>query len=171
MMWNEKDDPFDNSKYILPEPKPRATYHLPEEVLRRRLYVGPEEARSEDLVGQYEIGAIVSLGHIKGLYDYCVVKHIDYHEIIVDDVLEADITPFLDDATDWIHGKVAFGIRVLVHCQIGRSRSPSICIAYLMKYHHMTYDVAFAAVNKARDPIYPNESFEKQLREWGNKLD
>ena len=52
---------------------------------------------------------------------------------------------------------------VLVNCAVGISRSASFVIAYLMKTHQLSLDVAFARVKQARPKIQPNPSFVTQL--------
>lgn len=53
---------------------------------------------------------------------------------------------------------ISAGKKVLVHCQVGQSRSPSIIIAYLMKKNGISYDQAFSKVKEARAVIRPNSS-------------
>lgn len=53
----------------------------------------------------------------------------------VDDVPQQDILPHLDIVSDQIHAVIQDGGNVLVHCVAGVSRSATICLAYLTKYH------------------------------------
>ena len=53
--------------------------------------------------------------------------------------------------------------RVLINCAAGVSRSPTITIAYLVKYSNMTLKQAFQHVSAIRPIIRPNNSFWKQL--------
>ncbi len=55
---------------------------------------------------------------------------------------------------------------VLVHCQMGVSRSATILIAFLMKEFKLTYQQAFEMVSKRRKLIAPNEGFKKELLEY-----
>jgi len=52
----------------------------------------------------------------------------------------------------------------LIHCREGRSRSSAILIAYLIHYHHMTYDEALDKIRLKRPIVRPNIGFERQLR-------
>lgn len=52
---------------------------------------------------------------------------------------------------------------VLVHCRAGVSRSASIVIAYLMKYHNLSFSQAQNYVRSRRSIINPNAGFITQL--------
>ncbi|CAB4419244.1 unnamed protein product [Rhizophagus irregularis] len=53
---------------------------------------------------------------------------------------------------------------ILVHCQAGISRSPTVMIAYIMKTRKMSYDDAFNHVQSKRPVICPNLGFREQLK-------
>lgn len=55
------------------------------------------------------------------------------------------------------------GGNILVHCVAGVSRSVSLCLAYLLKYHKMSLKEAYEYVERRRPCIKPNNSFFKQL--------
>jgi protein-tyrosine phosphatase len=56
------------------------------------------------------------------------------------------------------------GLKIYIHCHAGISRSASLVILYVMKYHQMTFDVAFKFVRDKRLCIQPNPSFIEQLK-------
>lgn len=56
------------------------------------------------------------------------------------------------------------GGRVLVHCYLGRSRSASIVIYYLMAKLKIPYEKAFYMAKKLRHQVGPNSGYELQLR-------
>merc|ERR550525_1989515 len=60
--------------------------------------------------------------------------------------------------------------RVLVHCEMGVSRSSSLVLAFLMKYKKMTLCDAYSHTKKCRDVIRPNEGFYGQLVEYEKTL-
>jgi dual specificity phosphatase 12 len=70
------------------------------------------------------------------------------------------------DATDYIRKSIQEGKNVLVHCFAGVSRSASIVIAYLMRFHKMDYNVAYNYVKSKRPWINPNYGFQGQLRRY-----
>ena len=60
--------------------------------------------------------------------------------------------------------------RCLVHCAAGVSRSATIVLAYLMKYHHHTLRDAFLFLMEKRPQIWPNEGFLLQLLRYESEL-
>jgi hypothetical protein len=58
------------------------------------------------------------------------------------------------------------GGRVLVHCQAGVSRSPTIVLAYLMARYNWPMMTAFCYVKSRRHIIAPNFNFMGQLMEF-----
>jgi protein-tyrosine phosphatase len=59
---------------------------------------------------------------------------------------------------------------LFVHCQMGKSRSVSFIIAYLMKYEKMKLDAAYLYVKKLRRIAFPNIGFMRQLKEYEKHL-
>ncbi len=55
--------------------------------------------------------------------------------------------------------------KILVHCLMGKSRSASIILGYLMKTNKLDYDTACQIINEKREyPIEPNIGFMVQLK-------
>ncbi|KAK5083569.1 hypothetical protein LTR05_006072 [Lithohypha guttulata] len=87
--------------------------------------------------------------------------------IIMDDTIDANLLPKLGEACDWIDemmSKADGG--VLVHCQLGQSRSASVVIAYLMRKQNMDYQTALSKVKYRRSIVRPNPGFQTQLQMW-----
>uniref|UniRef100_A0A8C2FI36 Uncharacterized protein n=1 Tax=Cyprinus carpio TaxID=7962 RepID=A0A8C2FI36_CYPCA len=57
------------------------------------------------------------------------------------------------------------GVKCLVHCKMGVSRSASTVIAYAMKEYSWDLERAFDHVKERRSVTKPNPSFMKQLEE------
>jgi len=62
------------------------------------------------------------------------------------------------------------GAKILIHCQAGISRSPTIAIAYIMKHINLSTLEAYAFVQRYRRIISPNLNFMGQLVEFESKL-
>jgi len=56
------------------------------------------------------------------------------------------------------------GKTIYVHCHAGISRSASVIILYLIKYHDYNFKGAFCFVRNKRSCIQPNPGFIKQLK-------
>ena len=58
---------------------------------------------------------------------------------------------------------------MLIHCLVGRSRSVTIVMAYLMKYHDMDVDQALKYVVDKRSYANPSITLLNSLREMYQK--
>ncbi|XP_067850903.1 dual specificity phosphatase 28 [Heptranchias perlo] len=77
---------------------------------------------------------------------------------------------YFDRCADAIQDVGTAGGRTLVYCKNGRSRSASICTAYLMKHRHLSLREAFEHVKSARPAVEPNEGFWDQLQRYEGEL-
>lgn len=75
-----------------------------------------------------------------------------------------------DTCADEIHKIHKRGGKTLVHCVAGISRSPSICMAYLMKYERLTLEQTYHHIKNIRPVIHPNEGFWCQLIKYERRL-
>ncbi|KAL2944794.1 Dual specificity protein phosphatase 1 [Bienertia sinuspersici] len=87
-----------------------------------------------------------------------------YKIIEVADREETDLAQHFDECIDFIDGAKRSGGGVLVHCFVGRSRSVTIILAYLIKKHGMTVSQALEYVRSKRPQASPNAGFIKQLQ-------
>lgn len=62
------------------------------------------------------------------------------------------------------------GGTVLVHCEAGISRSPTICMAYLMKTKQLRLKEAFDYIKQRRGVISPNFGFMGQLLQYESEI-
>lgn len=94
-----------------------------------------------------------------------------YLNIPVNDSASADLAVWFSTANEFIDSVQRDGGRVLVHCHAGRSRSVTICLAYLMRTYNWTLDAAYEHVRARRDIIDPNLNFMRQLQDYRRRLD
>ncbi|XP_072044710.1 uncharacterized protein [Amphiura filiformis] len=81
-----------------------------------------------------------------------------------------NIIQYFDEIAELIHAEQRRGGRVLVHSLKGRSRGPTLVIAYLIKYQHMKLCEAFGMVSGQRQIIKPFYAFWKQLIQYEKEL-
>ncbi|MEL6347246.1 MAG: dual specificity protein phosphatase [Myxococcota bacterium] len=60
--------------------------------------------------------------------------------------------------------------RVLVHCEVGVSRSASMAIAFVMKTQHLRFYEAYLEVRRRRPQVLPNVGFASQLQQFEHAL-
>lgn len=93
-----------------------------------------------------------------------------YVHVPVADVPSARIYDFFDAVADKINAVDLNDGRTLVHCAAGVSRSATLCMAYLMKYHSVSLANAHSWVKACRPIIRPNLGFWEQLIQYEYKL-
>lgn len=94
----------------------------------------------------------------------------DYKWIPVEDNHNTDISRHFQEAIDFIDSVRLSGGKVLVHCEAGISRSPTICMAYLMKTKRFRLEEAFDYIKQRRSLISPNFSFMGQLLHYETEI-
>ncbi|MEJ1288561.1 dual specificity phosphatase and pro isomerase domain containing 1 [Cricetulus griseus] len=102
--------------------------------------------------------------------DYYRDMAIEYHGVEADDVPTFDLSVFFHSAAAFIDSALRDDhSKILVHCAMGRSRSATLVLAYLMIHKNMTLVDAIQQVAKNRC-VLPNRGFLKQLRELDKQL-
>ena len=86
--------------------------------------------------------------------------------IAVNDCSNQNLKLHFDEAIDFIKQAKQNNSKVLVHCQAGISRSPTLVIAYLMKEYAKSMDEAYGMVRNKRSIIAPNLIFMSQLMDF-----
>ncbi|XP_034744309.1 dual specificity phosphatase 28 [Etheostoma cragini] len=91
-------------------------------------------------------------------------------QIPVYDDPHEDLYAHFDRAADAIQREASRGGRSVVYCKNGRSRSATVCIAYLMKHRGLALADALQKVKTARHEIDPNPGFLSQLQRYEQEL-
>lgn len=103
----------------------------------------------------------------KNLYE----DNITYQRLDLQDHPGFDIVALFQEAIEFINNALSKGDgSVLVHCQLGKSRSSAVIIAYLIKEMKYTTDEAYKFLKKKRQMIMPNLGFMHQLRQYEASL-
>ncbi len=75
----------------------------------------------------------------------------------------------LDLGTSVINEAVMSGKIVYVHCKNGHARSPSLIVAYLMRFKAMSMEEALALIKKARAEVHVEDTQIAALKEFAQK--
>ncbi|XP_059650015.1 dual specificity protein phosphatase 1-like [Cornus florida] len=89
-----------------------------------------------------------------------------YKTIEVLDREDIHIAQYFNECVEFIEEAKRTGGGVLVHCFVGRSRSVTIVVAYLMKKHGMSVSQALEHVKSRRPMASPNPGFMLQLQNF-----
>jgi protein-tyrosine phosphatase len=93
-----------------------------------------------------------------------IKRHFKYVKIPMQDTPSFPINLFFDktfELLDEVYNSK--GKKVLVNCHMGRSRSVTIVLNYMMKKFNLRFEDAFAIVKQKRNCISPNTGFIRQL--------
>ncbi|XP_051891082.1 dual specificity protein phosphatase 14-like [Pristis pectinata] len=94
----------------------------------------------------------------------------EYLRVPLPDLPHAPLSLYFDTVADRIQQVSRLGGRTLVHCVAGVSRSPTLCLAYLMKHHGQSLREAHNWVRSRRPLIRPNSGFWRQLIDYERRL-
>jgi len=97
---------------------------------------------------------------------YQMSSKITYKQLPAADNGYQNLKQYFDEAFEFIDKAKNCGGSVLIHCQAGVSRTPTIAVAYLIKYFTMTMVDAYKFVKSRRSIISPNLNFMGQLLEF-----
>ena len=95
---------------------------------------------------------------------------ITYHSIKVDDESSTKLIRYFPQIVEFIEEAIEDEGRVLVHCNLGVSRSSSAVLAYLMENKCWTLGDAYIFLKDRRPIIRPNHSFLRQLSQYEEKV-
>jgi dual specificity MAP kinase phosphatase len=91
---------------------------------------------------------------------------ITYLRLPASDSGSQNLKQYFSEAISFIENARTANGKVLVHCQAGVSRSPSIVAAYLISRSHKTLSDAFTFIKDRRSIVAPNINFMGQLLEF-----
>eukprot|EP01084_Bolivina_argentea_P242780 407182_1 len=136
-----------------------------------RIWLGSEDAAhtSLDILDKHNIKFILVAGFgITALHENNDKSSIKYKKLKCIDLSIYDITKDIIVAIKFIETSLNNNEdgNLLIHCARGKSRSASICIAYLMWKQNISFEDAKYMVKKKRKIISINAGFEKQLKEF-----
>ncbi|XP_019504401.1 PREDICTED: dual specificity protein phosphatase 21 [Hipposideros armiger] len=132
------------------------------------LFIGNSTASNNKLMLSNScITAIISVSmEVSNTY----YENIQYLKVPVANSPRGCLYDFFDPIADYIHSVEMKQGRILLHCTDGVSRSTTLCLAFLMKYHRMSLLEAYTWTKLCRPAIRPDNSFWEQLVQYEFKL-
>ncbi|XP_014845495.1 PREDICTED: dual specificity phosphatase DUPD1-like isoform X1 [Poecilia mexicana] len=140
------------------------------------VYIGDEET-ALDKCTLKRLGVTHILNAAEGTWNnvdtgpgYYKDMDVVYYGVVAEDIPTFDLSQHFFSAAEFIRETLGNPQnKLLVHCVMGRSRSATLFLAYLMIYENMTIVDAIEHV-KSHRRIIPNWGFLKQLRELDQQL-
>lgn len=135
------------------------------------LWIGSACAAADPLwLADRQIGLVVNAASEHGhtLLPTAWRDRVDYHKVQLEDRWVYTARQFLDDLDTAVAVLDAWrqahpGGAVLVHCNLGISRSTSVVLRYLQRTHGLSVGEALALVQRARPFARPNRKFQDAL--------
>ncbi|CAF2675195.1 unnamed protein product [Rotaria sp. Silwood2] len=149
----------------------------PAQILSNLYLSSAEPAKDLILLKQLQVNCVLNLTSYK--YNSNELRfatnyppEITAKHIIMADEIDVKLSDHLDEALDFIHHTIGNNSlnRILIHCEAGISRSPSIVIAYLMRYYNQSLKAAYDCVKRCKNNVGPNTGFFKQLIQFEQQL-
>jgi hypothetical protein len=127
------------------------------------LYVGSDRAVCPAVIHAFGITHVVRLSSRRG--EWPLIDFAQSHEVFQRDVPFAELTLEFWDALEFVSNAIAGGGVVLLHCTKGISRSPILCIAYLIEKLGYTFQTASKLLTQQRPCVVVDPVFAQQV-EW-----
>ena len=136
----------------------------PSVVINSKLFQGNgEQAKNKCILDDLKIKHIVN---ITKEHQNKFEGEVSYLRIAIEDEKGSNLSKYFENACEYIEKALKKKSAVLVHCNLGVSRSSTIVLAYLMKSQTLTLANAYTFLKSRRSCIRPNIGFLTQLSEW-----
>jgi len=128
-------------------------------------------AKSRQVLEDLNIKAVVNAAvELSNFHEDDKALSISYLKLPLEDDPLQDLECELERALPFIAAALQGKGSVLVHCQMGQSRSVSVVVAHLMSTLGCGYEKALHLVRSARPAARPNEGFQQELRALEGRL-
>jgi len=147
--------------------KPLPPYKRTPNLVHEILYLGDQkDAQNKKKLEKRGIKYIINMACAENYFpeDY------EYLKLDVSDTPSQDLTQHFKQCFEFIDKGFNEKKSVLVHCQMGLSRSATIVIGYMMKSQGWPLEKAYSHVFEARGFIMPNDGFHYQLLKYEKQL-
>lgn len=118
-----------------------------------------QPATNFDFLKTLGITHIVNASSIENMFP----GDLKYYRLKIDDLPSENISKYFEEINAFISNAINSGGKVLVHCDAGISRSPTLVISYLASING-SLNKSFEYVKKKRSIIQPNMGFISQLK-------
>src|SRR5262249_41745744 len=124
------------------------------EIIKDKLYLGDYFTVQRDI--EYIINnkftclinVAAEVTYSKALLNLAKTNNILLYNFKMMDNLDYNIEKYAHDIAELLSILIKTNQKIYIHCMMGISRSATIVILYLMKYHNMTYTNAFEFVKQ-----------------------
>ncbi|CAG9323729.1 unnamed protein product [Blepharisma stoltei] len=133
-----------------------------------RVYLGDYEAASDLVLLKHH-----GITHILVVGDGLSQKfpdHFSYMQLSIYDLNSSNLLEHFDRCNEFIRQSIENKGKVLIHCDTGISRAPTIAIAYVMASKHFSFAHALEFLKKKHPETQPNNNFVTQLNQYQAKL-
>lgn len=141
-----------------------------EEIVDGLYLTARTSAQNPQILEFYKITHILTVALEIDLEKICKHMGMTYKKVPADDYDTFPINAYFDEMGEFIDEALKSKGKIIVHCAIGASRSPTAIMAYLIKYRNMTTDEAFSLLRRKRPLVNPNEGFMEQLHDYEKKI-
>ena len=136
-----------------------------------KLYIGGLHA----LYQKPELFERAGITHIVSVLDFDIYEagHFQNYQHIhirLDDDPNENLLQHFEDSNRFIDQALANEGGVFVHCAMGKSRSATVCCAYLMQKYQISPHRALSQVCEGRPVCSPNFGFMEQLEVYSHML-
>ena len=90
----------------------------------------------------------------------------EWLKIFVEDLETSDMSRYFNETTLKIAGYIFSNKNVLVHCENGKSRAPTLIMAFLIRFFYVSFESAQNTILKSDPTVSPNFGFRVQLKEF-----
>jgi hypothetical protein len=134
-----------------------------------RLYLGTDQAaRSESILQDHNITSILSILD----FDIMVPERVEhYKRISIEDYPDVNLHDAIEEAWGFYNESMEMEGNVLIHCNMGKSRSASITIALVKRIQDWKPKDAISFVCSKRSVVGLNYGFKKQIQRLPKALE
>jgi dual specificity protein phosphatase 1B len=145
----------------------------PQQIVRGVFLGSIDDATYIPKLKRLHIGALLNVADFDLKHRHMYKAHMPrllYAGIPMDDSPDFPIESFFDITNELIHSARMRGLRVLVHCYAGVSRSVTVLAAYLMATNGWTLETTMRRIRRLRPQAQPNPGFMRALHRYEHRL-